>query len=51
MVLELRHHDWLNEQHRENTTAFLKELGITLASIDGPPADTKHFTIMPSPSM
>ena len=48
VVLELRHHEWLNEQHREGTTAFLREQGVTLASIDGPPADKKHFTIMPS---
>jgi hypothetical protein len=27
---------------------FLREQGVTLASIDGPPADTKHFTIMPA---
>ena len=48
VVLELRHHDWLNGQYREETTAFLKEQGVTLASIDGPPTDAKHFTIMPS---
>ena len=48
VVLELRHHDWLDGRHREETTAFLKEQGVTLASIDGPPADKKHFTIMPS---
>ncbi len=48
VVLELRHHDWLNGQYREETTAFLKEQGVTLASIDGPPADSKHFTIMPA---
>ncbi len=48
IVLELRHHDWLDERHREQTTAFLKEEGVTLASIDGPPADKKHFTIMTS---
>ena len=27
---------------------FLREQGVTLASIDGPPADGKHFTIMPA---
>lgn len=48
VVLELRHHDWLGGRHCEDTTAFLKEQGVTLASIDGPPADTKHFTIMPA---
>ena len=48
VVLELRHHDWLNERHREETTAFLKEQDVTLASIDGPHADGKHFTIMPT---
>ncbi len=48
VVLELRHHDWLDPRHREQTTAFLREAGVTLASIDGPPADAKHFTIMPS---
>ena len=48
VVLELRHHDWLSERHREETTSFLQEQGVTLASIDGPPADTKHFTIMPA---
>ncbi len=48
VVLELRHHDWLGPQHREQTTAFLREQGVTLASIDGPPADRKHFTIMPA---
>ena len=48
VVLELRHHDWLNERHRENTAAFLREQGVTLASTDGPPADAKHFTIMPA---
>ena len=48
VVLELRHNDWLDGRHREETTAFLKEQGVTLASIDGPPADQKHFTIMPS---
>ena len=47
VVLELRHHDWLDEHHREKTGAFLRE-GITLASIDSPPADGKHFTIMPA---
>ena len=48
VVLELRHHDWLDARHHEQTTAFLREVGVTLASIDGPPADAKHFTIMPS---
>ena len=48
VVLELRHHDWLDVRHREETTAFLREQGVTLASIDGPPADKKHFTIMPT---
>ena len=48
VVLELRHHDWLDERHLEQTLAFLREEGVTLASIDGPPADTKHFTIMPA---
>ena len=48
VVLELRHHDWLSDRHRDNTTAFLCEQGVTLASIDGPPADAKHFTIMPA---
>ena len=48
VVLELRHHDWLDVRHREQTTAFLREAGVTLASIDGPPADGKHFTIMPA---
>ena len=48
VVLELRHHDWVNGRHCEETTAFLKEQGVTLASIDGPPADSKHFTIMPA---
>ena len=47
-VLELRHHDWPGEQHREQTVAFLREQGVTLASIDGPPADARHFTIMPA---
>lgn len=48
VVLELRHHDWLNAQHREATTAFLREESVPLVSIDGPPADAKHFTIIPS---
>ena len=48
VVLELRHHDWLGSRHREQTTAFLREQGVALASIDGPPADAKHFTIMPA---
>ena len=48
VVLELRHHDWLDDRHREETTDFLREQGVTLASIDGPPADAKHFTIMPA---
>ena len=48
VVLELRHHDWLDARHRERTAAFLREVGVTLASIDGPPADAKHFTIMPA---
>lgn len=48
VVLELRHHDWLGERYRARTTAFLREQGVTLASIDGPPADAKHFTIMPA---
>ncbi len=48
VVLELRHHDWLNAQHRDATMAFLREESVTLASIDGPPADAKHFTIMPA---
>ena len=48
VVLELRHAEWLGERHREQTLAFLRETGVTLASIDGPPADAKHFTIMPS---
>ncbi len=48
IVLELRHHDWLDTRHREQTVAFLREQGVTLASIDGPPADAKHFTIMPA---
>lgn len=48
VVLELRHHDWLDGRHREETTAFLREQGVALASIDGPPADKKQFTIMPA---
>ena len=48
VVLELRHHDWLDARHRESTAAFLREEGVTLASIDGPPADARHFTIMPA---
>ena len=48
VVLELRHHDWLGARHLEETAAFLREQGVTLASIDGPPADGKHFTIMPA---
>ena len=48
VVLELRHHDWLDGRHREETTTFLREQGVTLASIDGPPVDAKHFTIMPA---
>lgn len=48
VVLELRHHDWLDARHRADTTAFLREQAVTLASIDGPPADKKHFTIMPA---
>ena len=48
VVLELRHHDWLGEQHQEQTTTFLREQGVALASIDGPPANGKHFTIMPA---
>ena len=48
VVLELRHSDWLSDRHREPTTAFLREQGVTLASIDGPSADAKHFTIMPA---
>ncbi len=48
VVLELRHSDWLGDRHREATTAFLREQGVTLAGIDGPPADAKHFTIMPA---
>ncbi len=48
VVLELRHHDWLDARHREETATFLQEQGVTLASIDGPPADAKHFTIMPA---
>ena len=48
VVLELRHHDWLDATHLKQATAFLHETGVALASIDGPPADAKHFTIMPS---
>ena len=48
VVLELRHAGWLDARHRVDTTAFLREQGVTLASIDGPPADAKHFTIMPA---
>ena len=48
VVLELRHHDWLDGRHREQTTTFLRGQGVTLASIDGPPADANHFTIMPA---
>ena len=47
VVLELRHRGWLDDTHRAQTTSFLRETGITLASIDGPPTDSKHFTIMP----
>ena len=48
VVPGLRHQDWLNAQHQEQITAFLRGQGVTLASIDGPPADKKHFTIMPA---
>ena len=48
VVLELRNAEWLNDRHREQTVGFLQEAGVTLASIDGPPADPKHFTIMPA---
>ena len=48
VVLELRHHDWLDGRHRKETSTFLREQGVVLASIDGPPSDWKHFTIMPA---
>lgn len=48
VVLELRHAGWLDARHRTDTAAFLREQGVTLASIDGPPANAKHFTIMPA---
>ena len=48
VVLELRHADWLDDRHREQTVAFLREQAVTLACIDGPPPDRKHFTIMPA---
>ena len=47
VVLELRNAEWLNVRHREQTVDFLREAGVTLASIDGPPADAKHPKIMP----
>ena len=48
MVLEVRRHVWLNDRQREQTLAFLRGEGVNFASIDGPPADVKHSTIMPS---
>ena len=48
VVLELRHAGWLDARHGADTAAFLREQGVTLANIDGPPADAKHFTIMPT---
>ncbi len=49
VVLELRHRGWLEGRRQEETMSFLREAGVTLASIDGPPAaDPRHFTIMPA---
>jgi uncharacterized protein YecE (DUF72 family) len=49
VVLELRHRGWLEGRRQEETLAFLREAGVSLASIDGPSAgDPRQFTIMPS---
>ena len=50
VVLELRHRGWLEGKRQGDTIAFLREQGVTLASIDGPSADEnpRQFTIMPA---
>ena len=48
VVVEFRNANWLSPTHRDQTVAFLREAGVTLASIDGPPADGKNITIMPA---
>ena len=49
IVVELRSRGWLEGARRQETVAFFREAGVTLASIDGPPSDgQKHPTIMPA---
>ena len=49
IVVELRNRGWLEGARRQETVAFFREQGVTLASIDGPPSEAqKHPAIMPA---
>ena len=49
IVVELRNRGWLEGPRRQETVAFFREQGVTLASIDGPPSEgEKHPAIMPA---
>ena len=49
IVVELRNRGWLEGARRQETAAFFREQGVTLASIDGPPSEgEKHPAIMPA---
>jgi uncharacterized protein YecE (DUF72 family) len=42
LLVEFRHRDWLAEPEREQTLAFLEELGATLVCVDAPPTGGKN---------
>jgi uncharacterized protein YecE (DUF72 family) len=43
LLLEFRHRSWLDEEHRDETLAFLESLGLTYVIVDAPKTDAKNL--------
>src|SRR5215208_1236663 len=43
LLLEFRHRSWLDEEHRDETLAFLEARGLTYVIVDAPKTDAKNL--------
>ncbi len=43
LLLEFRHRSWLDEEHRDQTLAFLEARGLTYVIVDAPKTDAKNL--------
>ena len=43
MLVEFRHRSWLDDEHREDTLAFLEELGAANVIVDAPKTEAKNL--------